>query len=563
MDSGSSRRSRSSNGERDYHHADGAKRLRIDAPSETDNRDRRYAAEVEQQWPSHKIVKLNVGGQKYTTTVATLRRARGSLLEAMFSNTTIPAQDEEGAYFIDRDGTFFSLILNFLRDGSVELPTDGTVLRAVLREAQFYQLTGLVNQIQLALGLPLSSAPLAPRSPMPTSPRHGGSTPRERDRERERSVSVKSEPREEPVREHTRESVREPMREHTRDSVREPVRESLRELAREPAREPVREDAQKIKGTSRLASHTIVDEGKVTRVITCIDFDPTGDYFAASQLSERISIYSYTSFVNARESVPLAAQTLPIKSNMSTLSWNKSVRHLLAHGDHDGNICLWNTEIAQPVSTFQEHTKRVWCVSFASAAHHKQFASASDDRTVRLWTIDDKTSTASIASKATVCCVRYSPNDSMLAFSSADHHVHCYDLRNLKSPFAILRDHRKAVWALSFLNQEQLVSASVDGTIKRWHMHKGTPLMSYSGHANAKNFTGLTVDRTGEHIICGSEDNQVYLWNVDTPTPLTTYSFGELGSSPKWVSTVATRPGSNVIVGGNSAGDVHVFRPTY
>jgi hypothetical protein len=76
LDSGSSRRSRSSNGERDYHHADGAKRLRLDAPSETDNRDRRYAAEVEQQWPSHKIVKLNVGGQKYTTTVATLRRAR-------------------------------------------------------------------------------------------------------------------------------------------------------------------------------------------------------------------------------------------------------------------------------------------------------------------------------------------------------------------------------------------------------------------------------------------------------------------------------------------------------
>ncbi len=79
LDSGSSRRSRSSNGERDYHHADGAKRLRIDAPSETDNRDRRYAAEVEQQWPSHKIVKLNVGGQKYTTTVATLRRARVEL----------------------------------------------------------------------------------------------------------------------------------------------------------------------------------------------------------------------------------------------------------------------------------------------------------------------------------------------------------------------------------------------------------------------------------------------------------------------------------------------------
>lgn len=165
------------------------------------------------------------------------------------------------------------------------------------------------------------------------------------------------------MREHARESVRESMREHTRDSVREPVREPVRESVREP----VREAAQKIRGTryaryprrstqhqhvliqvtlcvppsSRLASHTIVGEEKATRVITCIDFDPTGDFFAASQvccvvpspsfvemwdgssltrpvsqLSERISIYSYNSFVNARESVPLAAQTLPIKSNM-------------------------------------------------------------------------------------------------------------------------------------------------------------------------------------------------------------------------------------------------------
>jgi E3 ubiquitin-protein ligase RFWD2 len=211
----------------------------------------------------------------------------------------------------------------------------------------------------------------------------------------------------------------------------------------------------------------------------------------------------------------------------------------LTNGDHDGKICLWDTETGQvrtqtlagrfarilfvghsllcvqPVSTFDEHTKRVWSVSFASAARPKQFASASDDRTgetprvhtvcasalevslllrvsaVRLWTIDNKTSTGSISSKATVCCVRYSPNDSMLAFSSAgmhaprsvranpaerilieailivsrllrmhaDHHVHCYDLRSLKAPFAILRDHRKAVWALSFLTNEQLVSA--------------------------------------------------------------------------------------------------------
>jgi hypothetical protein len=37
---------------------------------------RGYPAEVDQLWPANKTVKLNVGGQKYMTTTATLRREK-------------------------------------------------------------------------------------------------------------------------------------------------------------------------------------------------------------------------------------------------------------------------------------------------------------------------------------------------------------------------------------------------------------------------------------------------------------------------------------------------------
>ena len=45
-----------------------------------------------------------------------------------------------------------------------------------------------------------------------------------------------------------------------------------------------------------------------------------------------------------------------------------------------------------------------------------------------------------------------------LAFGSADHCVHYYDLRNTKTALNIFRGHKKAVSYVKFLNAENLVS---------------------------------------------------------------------------------------------------------
>ncbi|GIL64512.1 hypothetical protein Vafri_18391 [Volvox africanus] len=68
-------------------------------------------------------VTLNVGGRKFTTSVNTLRNAPNpSLFNAMFSGRHKLTKDEEGCYFIDRDGRHFHDILNFLRDGHFNYP---------------------------------------------------------------------------------------------------------------------------------------------------------------------------------------------------------------------------------------------------------------------------------------------------------------------------------------------------------------------------------------------------------------------------------------------------------
>lgn len=92
-----------------------------------------------------KIVTLNIGGKKYTTTIATLSKNPHSMLGAMFSGRFALTTDHKNHYFIDRDGKHFRRILNFLRDGFIAVPEDECTRVELLIEAQYYQLSGLID----------------------------------------------------------------------------------------------------------------------------------------------------------------------------------------------------------------------------------------------------------------------------------------------------------------------------------------------------------------------------------------------------------------------------------
>jgi len=71
----------------------------------------------------------------------------GSMLPAMFSGRFDTKPGEDGSYFIDRDGTHFRYILNYLRTGQLIVPEDKVLRKELLAEAQFYQIEGIINEI--------------------------------------------------------------------------------------------------------------------------------------------------------------------------------------------------------------------------------------------------------------------------------------------------------------------------------------------------------------------------------------------------------------------------------
>ncbi|XP_029934499.1 BTB/POZ domain-containing protein KCTD21-like [Myripristis murdjan] len=108
-------------------------------------------------------VSLNVGGEIYTTTLDTLTRCRDSMLGAMFTGQIPALRDKRGNVFIDRDGKVFRHILNYLRSSSLDLPDGFSELALLRREADYFQIRPLLEEIrrcEASLPLSLRGGPL-------------------------------------------------------------------------------------------------------------------------------------------------------------------------------------------------------------------------------------------------------------------------------------------------------------------------------------------------------------------------------------------------------------------
>lgn len=309
-------------------------------------------------------------------------------------------------------------------------------------------------------------------------------------------------------------------------------------------------------------------------VICSLSFDRDEDYIAAAGVSKKIKVFEFGALLNDSVDIHYPVVEMTNKSKLSCVCWNNYIRNYLASSDYDGVVQMWDASTGQGFAQYKEHQKRTWSVDF-SQVHPKKFASGSDDCSVKLWSINEETSVNTIWNPANVCCVQFSGYSShLLAFGSADYKTYCYDLRHTRIPWCTLPGHGKAVSYVKFLDSETLVSASTDNTLKLWDLKKtssegsssGACTLTFRGHANEKNFVGLSV--FDGYISCGSETNEVYTYYRSLPMPIASHKFGSVDpmsghevsdDSGQFVSSVCWRGKSNMVVAANSSGSMKLL----
>uniref|UniRef100_A0A914CF55 Uncharacterized protein n=1 Tax=Acrobeloides nanus TaxID=290746 RepID=A0A914CF55_9BILA len=316
-------------------------------------------------------------------------------------------------------------------------------------------------------------------------------------------------------------------------------------------------------------------------IVSSIEFDKDGEYFVIAGVTKKIKVYDYNAVIEHNSETHYPLTQLQCSSKISNVSWNPYIKNLLASSDYDGIVQLWDTNVGKPKETFREHEKRCWTVQFNNVDPHLM-ASGSDDAKVKLWSVNCPSSVGTIDAKVNVCCVYFSPTSrNHLVFGSADHCVHLYDIRYKAKPVNVFRGHRKAVSYVKYCNEHEVVSASTDSNLRVWDVTSGKCLRIMRGHQNEKNFVGLATD--GNHIVCGSENNQLYLYYKAISEPIMAYDFNSravdnfnypdsnephlsLGMSSDsvnnndFVSAVCWKKNTNVVVAANSQGTTHILQ---
>ncbi|KAI3812782.1 hypothetical protein L1987_17494 [Smallanthus sonchifolius] len=311
------------------------------------------------------------------------------------------------------------------------------------------------------------------------------------------------------------------------------------------------------------------DFSSMGNVVCSLGFDRDEDYFATAGVSKKIKVYDFHALLNDSVDIHYPAVEMSNKSKLSSICWNSYIRNYLASTDYDGVVKIWDAGTGEAISHHIEHDRRAWSVDFSQVDPIK-LASGSDDCSVKLWSINEKKSLATIKTSANVCCVQFSPYSThLLSFGSADYRTYCYDLRNVSTPMCTLSGHGRAVSYVKFLDCGTLVSASTDNTLKLWDLNKAdfgslstsSCILTFKGHTNEKNFVGLSV--ADGYIACGSETNEVFTYYRSLPMPLTSHKFGSIdpisgketeNESNQFVSSVCWRQKSDMVVAANSTG---------
>lgn len=303
-------------------------------------------------------------------------------------------------------------------------------------------------------------------------------------------------------------------------------------------------------------------------IVSSIEFDKDNEFFAIAGVTKRIKVFDYGAVIRDTVDLHYPCVEMVSSSKISCVSWNSYHKGMLASSDYEGTVTVWDAATGQRTKAFQEHEKRCWSVDF-NDVDTRLIASGSDDARVKLWSLNIDHSVASLEAKANVCCVKFNPRSSChLAFGSADHCVHYYDLRNMKEALCIFKGHRKAVSYVKFINKEEIVSASTDSQLKVWNINNPHCLRSFVGHVNEKNFVGLATD--GDYVACGSENNALYVYYKGLTKQLFSYKFDAVRTvlemherreedPNEFVSAVCWRQMSNVVVAANSQGIIKIL----